>query len=170
MGRTAKYATLKTYQPFIDAIRKDLKIPDTMIIDLRFADLRGRRSGDATTHSKTYSKVRVSKHLSHNEILRVLMHELRHVWQYTSGTMESKVEKIKRGYSYKKVWNNTVYDDYGMKTRTHYNKYYTSPWEVDARAYADKLFTLFPGGKVKAVQSRKLVGVVGGVKFYKIAS
>lgn len=171
-----KYATLRQYQPYIDVIRKDLGIPDTMIIDFQFVTWNGPRmdvrDGDATYYHDKYSRIRIRKTLSKNKIISVLMHELRHIWQHINGKMQRiyKVKTIKNRETTvtMKLWDGVEYMDYSNKTRTHYNKYFQSPWEIDAREYALHQFKLFPGSKLP--ETRKLVGVVGKIKFYKISA
>jgi len=154
-----RYATLTKYQPYIDVIRKDLKIPDDVYVEVKFANLRGSKEGDCTYYHKRYLEVRVSKFLSHKNILGVLMHEFRHVYQ----RINNQLVFVKRG---KELWNNKEFAQYSA--RKNWNGYYNAPWEVDARFYEDYHTALFPNGELPP--QRKLIGVVGRVKFYKIGA
>jgi len=152
-----KYATLKQYQPYIDVIRKDLKIPDNVYVEVKFAALRSSRDGDCTYHHSRYMVVRVSKFLLHTEVLDTLMHEFRHVYQRVNKLLVF----VKRG---KELWNNKEFIQYSA--RKNWNGYYNAPWEVDARLYGEYNKILFPGGKLPV--QRKYIGKVGKITFYKI--
>lgn len=181
MGRKAKYATLSKYQPFIDVILKDLDLIGKVEIEFVFGSWK-KKGGDAWTakeplaNGKYFSRVRIDKHASHVKTLSTIMHELRHVWQRVTETMSYghyKNYTNNRGRftsKFCRYWMGEEYEHvplhYDVKG---YQKYLNLPWEVDARTYAEKHEQLFPDGKIKQ-ETKKLVGSVGKVKFYKIAS
>jgi hypothetical protein len=170
MGRRAKYATLRKYQPYIDVIRKDLGIPDDAHIEVMFVAWRSSTRGDAIYYpGSKYGEIHVSKFYSHAETLRILLHELRHVWQYYSG-MFIKTHKLlswgkKTRYVSIGIWDGKEYEDYSGKANKYFNKYRSSPWEVDAREYEKELYRLFPGCKLPS--NRILVAETKTMKLYR---
>lgn len=165
MGRKAKYATQATFQPYIDAIAKDLGI-DLTIVEFRFTTFRSKY-GDIN-YGQYYTLIRIDKRFygsrGKREVLRTIMHEMRHLWQYQNNHLQrSGYEKGK----YYSLWMGQRYEDFsGKASSTKYHKaYLDSPWEVDARDYADKVDTLFPN--MQLPETCKYIGTAGNVKFYK---
>lgn len=170
MGRTTKYATLRQYQPYIDVIRKDLKIPKKASILIWFTNINVRRTGDAIYFPiYNYGEMHISKFQSHTDTLLILLHEFRHIWQYATGILKDVNVTIKGKDVNHCYWRHDgiLYRDYSRISSKYRSEYLASPWEVDAYNYEKKLFKLFPDGELP-VDTHKLVGAVSGVKFFKV--
>jgi hypothetical protein len=92
MGRKAKYATLTKYQSYIDTIRRDLNLPDTLYVEVKFVILK-RKGGYAQYYSKTYGKIECVKNAQHQWTVECLLHEFRHIWQSYTGKLQPYIDK-----------------------------------------------------------------------------
>ena len=172
-----KYATLRKYQPYIDEILKDLDLYGKVNLNIKFGSY-ANMSGDML-YNKAFNlaTIRVDRESSHHFTLLIFMHELRHVWQEWTGIASSPYSKQvigKRGaihYEWFTLWNGVEYKSYSHAVkRTHkdHKLYLSSPWEIDAVEYEKKVDKLFPNDNPPA--AKKLIGVVGKIKFYKIGA
>lgn len=158
MGRRAKYATLSKYRPYIDIIRRDLNIPDNVIVKVTFNPLR-RIGGSAWYDGVTY-RIRISKFSNHSYVIISLMHEFRHIYQRITGKYVAKSEKDV-------LWNNTPYKLQNVsKNKKKHQQYLNSPWEIDARNYQDQALRLFPNYQLP--DTRVCVGTIGKSTYYKV--
>ncbi len=177
-----KYATLKKYQPYIDAVMRDLKLEGKVVINWVFGSWK-TFGGDAELYDTVFSngmrygQVRVDKTATHEYILMTIMHELKHIQQYVLGKLTRSYivqHRTRTGRivgKWKAKWMGKEYDFFGTSKNPKLDaRYKAQPWEVEAYAYQSLSTKLFPNGKVLAQPKRKLVGVVGTVKFFKIAS
>lgn len=190
MSRKARYATITKYRPYIKVIMDDLGLTDKVEIDFIFGTWK-RKGGDAKLYDgkpskydgKYQGRVRIDKYGNHAWILEALMHELKHIQQYVTGRLSWnvtwKTEVSKRGkytsVPYRK-WDGKLTRQYKLMPNKSGNpnpEYLNNPWEIDARDYEQESnrLRLFPNNELpKAKTERILVGKVGGVTFYKIAS
>lgn len=180
-----KYATLRKYQPYIDVIMDDLGLTGKVEIDFVFGSWRSK-GGDARMYNCGLPQienglprglVRVDKCCSRLLTLEILMHELKHIQQYISGRLSINVvwEHVitKRGALKSvpyRMWDGVKTQHHKLSMSKGYpnSEYLNLPWEQDARTYEKEVTRLFPNYKLP--QKRKLIGVVGKVKFYKTAS
>lgn len=165
MGRKPIYATLRTYQPYIDAIRKDLNIPDNYYVNVRFTILRNK-GGYASEN-----EVVIDKRYSKEWTIEALMHEFRHIQQRVSGRYVSTYVKTKHGrYKYVILWDGVEYEYYNIvlaRRKGNIKLYYDRPWEIDARVYEKEIDRLFPNLEIPS--PRVYVGTTkSGTKFYKM--
>lgn len=158
MSRAAKYATLNKYQPYIDIIRRDLNIPDDVVVKVTFNPLR--RIGGSAGHDGVTYRIRISKFSSHSYVIISLMHEFRHIYQRVTGKYVPKNGKDV-------LWNNIPYKLQNVsKNKKKHNKYLNSPWEVDARNYQYQVSRLFPNYQLP--DTRVYVGSIGKSTYYKV--
>lgn len=152
------YATLKKYQPYIDMIRRDLGIPDSYFVDVRFTKLF-TKGGYARTHS-----IVIDKTGGHYWTVQALMHEFRHIWQRHT----QRYVDIWRNEKQYVLWDGGEYQFYNIalaKRAGDNTLYLDRPWEIDARAYEKEIERLFPNGQLK----RTFVGLSSdGTKLYKL--
>lgn len=188
MSRKSKYATYTKYKPYIKVIMDDLGITDKVDVDFIFSTWQ-RKGGDAKLYSwdqiegKFQGRVRIDKRGTHAWIIEALMHELKHIEQYISGRLSWNVtwkqEVTKRGkvdnIPYRH-WNGVLTRQYKLmpnKQGRANTEYLNNPWELEARDYEQESnrLRLFTKNQLpKAKTTKELVGVVGSVKFFKIAS
>lgn len=170
MGRKATIPTYALYKEFIDVVMQDLGLTNNVELDWYFGRFT-TMGGDALLYDKIsdlyprYGVVRVSTLYSHEYTINTIMHELRHIWQYYTGILQDVTIPYNK---YKVLWNGILYDPIRLGKKTDLESYINQPWEIDARIYADQIERLFPNYQIPP--KKKLVGVVGTVKFYKIAS
>lgn len=159
-----KHATITKYQSYIDIIRKDLGLPDSLHIDVEFGTWKNK-GGDATYWNHRHARIRIDKTGDHKWVIEAILHELRHIWQYHTKLLSSVLVKEDRAFvgeigktTFYKVsqfsyfewmqeWKGKLYPSYSKATaRTHPNhkKYMNSPWEIDARDYEKEIYRLFP--------------------------
>jgi hypothetical protein len=175
-----KYATLTKYQPYIDVIMNDLGLTGKVHIDWNFGKWRSY-GGSAVLYTVVYpdglrhGDVQIDNGGEHAWTLTTLMHELKHIQQYYMDRLtpsKCTMKLNKRGTKYIRTWS-TVWEGieqpiYGCSRSAKLNnKYLSQPWEVEAYDYQKEVARLFPNNKL---QERKLIGVVGRVKFYKTAA
>lgn len=173
MGRKPKYATQRTYQPYIDAIMEDLGLTGKVYLDFHFKKIVSR-GGSANLFSSGYGVVNIANYGPKRWTIEALMHELRHIYQFYIGRLsESDVrrEVSKRGkinYVGGRRWDGVWYKSQKLKKGSGTPEYYALPWEQDAREYEKELYRLFPGLNVQNKSARVLIGKVGNVTFYKV--
>lgn len=181
MGRKPKYATLRTYQPYIDIVMDDLGLTGKVMLDFRFAPYT-TMGGDAILYEgvypngKRYGEIRIDNRSRHDYILETIMHELKHIQQQLNGMkMFFKTRINNRGrtvYDQYTLWlDGNEYKSYSHAAkRTHkdHSKYLSSPWEADAYAYQNEVTRLFPNNQLPP--KRIILGKMkhSGVTFYKI--
>jgi len=158
MGRRAKYATLTKYQPYIDIIRKDLGIPERLYVKFTFGKYT-YHGGDSILYGELYGEVRVDKRGIHQDTLKALMHEYRHIWQFYTG----KLKHVK-GRTW--LWNGQKHRDASI--RYEYDDYMKLPWEIDARLYEQQITRLFPNYGLPIITRRILIAETKTMKLYRI--
>ena len=123
------------FDAFIDAVCKDLKINP---VPIRW---RSQTSGyDGIAYYGYDSKIIMLKGHPIKKTAHTLAHELRHIWQYTSGTL-----KVSQTIGYD-LWQGVLHPRVeGRKANTSSGLalYRAQPWEVDANDYADTAVATF---------------------------
>lgn len=168
MGRKPKYANLKTYQPYIDIMLRDLNLADKVVLNISFIAIRSL-NGDSILYNTTnnenkrYGEVRISKFLNHADALFTIAHELRHIQQYQTNRLSDFDLNIA-------IWDGVGYRVGNSRKKSEHQVYEDSPWEVDARLYELEVLRLFPKDvrwypyqRPKVVTQRVILGKVGGV-------
>jgi hypothetical protein len=144
------------YTAHVEIIRRDLNLPDDIDIQVQFRSRMPKwRYGDISYYPLLNKAIiRIYTLQPKSEMLRTLMHELRHVKQYVDGTL--------RDISYHALeWDGRLY----KTNKLNIYQINELPWEIDARTYENTVDTLFPN----AIVPRTLIGITsGGTKFYKI--
>jgi hypothetical protein len=109
------------FNDFIQAIVNELGIDE---VNLHWrATLNKNYAGVAYRHTKS---VYILKGMSKSETMRVIAHELRHIWQYQTGIFPS--------YN---VWDGKKFDTVVTIKRGKVPEDYSNqPWESDANDYA----------------------------------
>lgn len=117
----ARVANPKQYDRFIAAVKKDLKITDVKIYwrATMLANWAGSANKDANT-------ITILKEQTKQETMRIIAHELKHIWQYNTGIFTGG-----------NVWNGTRYERKPIKRGKVPKDYYDQPWESDAEKYAN---------------------------------
>lgn len=116
----------KRYDVFIQAIVNGLAI-EYVNIHWR-ATLNKNVAGCAYRDGNVYIK----KYMGDPETLRVIAHELRHIWQFQTGIFPNE-----------NTWNNTTYTKLRIKRGTVPSTYYEQPWEKDAEDYAVEAIRIY---------------------------
>lgn len=163
MGRKAKYFNELTAQPFVDAILADLGLTGKIqVLTIKFGTYT-TMNGDIEYYDIPHNDgkyvwctIRANRKQELRATLETLMHELKHLQQYYTGALAHTGKK-----NYKR-WNGIEMQD--IPWQDSFTKYMNLPWEKEAFEYETKIDRLFPGLQV---QTKKLIGVVGGVTFYK---
>jgi hypothetical protein len=71
-------------------------------------------------------KLNIQKWLKGEDLLRVMSHEIVHVWQYFRGSLKSNEKNL----TY--IWENKIYKHTGSM-----EEYLLRPWEIEARGLED---------------------------------
>jgi hypothetical protein len=159
MGRKAIYATQRRYQPYIDIIRRDLSLPDTLYIDFTFYPYK-LKGGSAYYVRENYAEVCIQSNASHHWTISALMHELKHVEQMYNGRLKiflnnDGTDWITTWFDVEMPWYDTTAK---LKNPEIRDKYRNSPWEVEASAYEEQIERLFPNDRyAKLVASSKTI-------------
>lgn len=173
MSRKAKYATLTKYQPYIDIIRKDLGLPDDLIITIKFRPFRGRAVGGYANWPNRH--IELNNQSTHEWTISALMHEFKHIQQYYTGKLDwiwitaeyTKAGcKVRNTGKWMQLWKGQLMTPLGASVNPQLNaRYRQLPWEREAYAYQDEIRRLFP----RLTVSKKLIGISRyGTKFYRI--
>lgn len=169
-----KYATLRKYKPYIDAIRRDLNIPADLQVIVKFRPFRGQAGGFARWQGD-HAEIELNNLNSHSWTVGALMHEFKHVQQYASGRLmwqwvpakaTKTGRKAKNTGMWMQNWQGTLIKPYGASRNAAKNaKYRNLPWEVEAYDYETEKYRLFPG---LMIITRIHIGTTTyGTKFYK---
>lgn len=168
-----KYATLTQYQPYIDVIRRDLSLPDDLVVNFTFTTFTGAYGG-YTNWRGTYANVKLSKHSGKDWTLRALMHEFMHVQQYYNGRLgwvfvpaeyHKSGRLVKNTNKWMQSWYGKLYNALGASNNLMRNtKYMNQPWELEAVEYQNTIDKLFPD---LTMPKTYLGEASDGTKFYK---
>lgn len=148
------------YEAEIAVIKKDLNIEH---LDIRFTWLPSRKyvskaRGSTGDHTKMngWHRIRVATlGWSYEDVVKIILHELRHAWQFGTGICDTEWKQGKRGGRGKMVysWKGTSYCVARPEYLRSAVKYRSRPEEIDAYGYQDDAWQKLFGGQRKAVQT-----------------